>query len=240
MHAERKITICSHKHSFTPYLSLSPYSQTDRMTDRDQIHLLHVGWRNFFPVVLLCQFFALAGNRFWFYILMYLEYNTVVMLCQFFGSGGKWFLTFCTYLVYNTVVRLCQFFGCGGKQLSKCEHVSTKKSYWVTLFDPIADVCIIRPTTLLHCIFLFCIFLLYCADLQFEVQMRILPKDKYRKSCQKCKHRQSHFDFLKNAIPFLYFRETTRQPKYVCRKIQPYSHNRFSKIPRTFYASKIL
>jgi hypothetical protein len=35
----------------------------------------------FFPVVLLCQFLILAGNRFWFYILMYLEYNTVVALC---------------------------------------------------------------------------------------------------------------------------------------------------------------
>ncbi len=33
-HAERKITIHSHKHSFTPYPSLSPYWQTDRMTDR--------------------------------------------------------------------------------------------------------------------------------------------------------------------------------------------------------------
>ncbi len=42
----------------------------------------------FFPVVLLCQFLVLAGNRHWFYILMYLEYNTVVMLCYFFGSGG--------------------------------------------------------------------------------------------------------------------------------------------------------
>ncbi len=35
----------------------------------------------FFPVVLLCQFLVLAGNRFWCYILMYLEYNTVVVLC---------------------------------------------------------------------------------------------------------------------------------------------------------------
>jgi hypothetical protein len=26
----------------------------------------------FFPVVVLCQFLVLAGNRFWFYILMYL------------------------------------------------------------------------------------------------------------------------------------------------------------------------
>ncbi len=33
MHPERKITVHSHKHSFTPYPSLSPYSQTDRITD---------------------------------------------------------------------------------------------------------------------------------------------------------------------------------------------------------------
>ncbi len=68
----------------------------------------------FFPVVLLCQFLVLVGNKCWFYILMDLEYNTVVMLCQFFGSCGKQFLTLRMYLVYNTVVRLRQFFGCGG------------------------------------------------------------------------------------------------------------------------------
>ncbi len=34
MHAERKFTIHSHKHSFTPYPSLSPNRQTDGMTDR--------------------------------------------------------------------------------------------------------------------------------------------------------------------------------------------------------------
>ncbi len=70
-------------------------------------------------VVQLCQFLVLAGNRFWFYILMYLEYNTIVVLYQLFGPGGKQLLTLRTYLVYNTVVRLCQFFGCGGKQFSK-------------------------------------------------------------------------------------------------------------------------
>ncbi len=69
----------------------------------------------FFPVVLLCQFSVLAGKWFWFYILlMYLEYHTVVVLCQFFFSGGYQFLVR-TYSVYNTVVRLCQFFCCGGK-----------------------------------------------------------------------------------------------------------------------------
>jgi hypothetical protein len=32
-HTERKITVCSHKHSFTPYPSLSPYSQMGIMTN---------------------------------------------------------------------------------------------------------------------------------------------------------------------------------------------------------------
>ena len=47
----------------------------------------HFAWAGgtFFPVVLSCQFSVLAGNRFWFYILlMYLEYHTVVVLCWFF------------------------------------------------------------------------------------------------------------------------------------------------------------
>jgi hypothetical protein len=34
---------------------------------------------------------------------------------------------------------------------------------------------LIRPNTLLLCIFLFCIFLLYRADSQIEVQIKILP-----------------------------------------------------------------
>jgi hypothetical protein len=37
----------------------------------------------------------------------------------------------------------------------------------------------IRSNTLLLCIFLFCIFFLYCTDSQVEVQIRILLKDKY-------------------------------------------------------------
>jgi hypothetical protein len=40
---------------------------------------------------------------------------------------------------------------------------------------------------------------LYRADPQVEVQIRILLKDKYRKSSQKCKHQQSHFDFPNNT-----------------------------------------
>ncbi len=51
----------------------------------------------FFPVVLLIQFFVLAGNRFWFYILlMYLEYHTVVVFVSFLNLAGNSFWYVCT------------------------------------------------------------------------------------------------------------------------------------------------
>ena len=60
--------------------SLSPYSQTELRRNE----YTRFAWAGgpFSPAVLLCQFFVLAGNRFWFYILlMYLDYHTVVVLC---------------------------------------------------------------------------------------------------------------------------------------------------------------
>ena len=58
--------------------SLNPYWQTESLTE-SQIHLLRMGWRNLFSS---CQFLVLAGNRFWFFILlMMLEYHTIVVLC---------------------------------------------------------------------------------------------------------------------------------------------------------------
>jgi hypothetical protein len=54
---------------------------TDRQSDREYTRFAWAGG-TFFPVVLLCQFSVLVGNRFWFYVLlMYLEYHTVVVLC---------------------------------------------------------------------------------------------------------------------------------------------------------------
>ena len=61
----------------------------DRITDGETNTLAARGLEELIPVVLLCQFLVLAGNRFWFYILAYLEYKTVVALCSFYGSGGK-------------------------------------------------------------------------------------------------------------------------------------------------------
>jgi hypothetical protein len=56
MHVERKLpfvlinTLLLH----IPLLDLTN-RQTELQAEK-QIHLLHVGWRNFFPVVLLCQY----------------------------------------------------------------------------------------------------------------------------------------------------------------------------------------
>ncbi len=73
---------------------------TDRQNYRQRVKYTHFAWAGgtFFPVVLLCQFSVLAGNRFWFYILlMYLEYHTVVVLCQFFLIW--WEIVFGTYVL---------------------------------------------------------------------------------------------------------------------------------------------
>jgi hypothetical protein len=69
----------------------------------------------FFSVVLLCQFLVLAGNRFWFYILlMYLEYYSCgVVLVFWFWREIVFGVTY--VLVYNTVVWLCHFFVVVGK-----------------------------------------------------------------------------------------------------------------------------
>ncbi len=119
------------------------------------------------------SFLVLAGNSFWCYI----RTQCTIQLCscvRFLVMAGNSSQNESTFLQQNIIGLL--------------------------YYDPINRcVYFIRPNTLLLCIFLFCIFLLYCADPQVEVQIRILLEDKYRKSCQKCKHRQSHFDFLNNA-----------------------------------------
>ncbi len=78
-------------HSGVSYFSVTLFYSTCLALTHGQNHRQRlkytccVGWKNFFPVVLLCQVFVLAQNRCWFYILlMYLEYHTVVVWCQFF------------------------------------------------------------------------------------------------------------------------------------------------------------
>jgi hypothetical protein len=56
MHAEKKITVHSHKHSFTPYPSFSPL-QTDRMTDGETNTLAARGLEEFFFQLWFCVSF---------------------------------------------------------------------------------------------------------------------------------------------------------------------------------------
>ncbi len=73
---------------------------THRQSHRRRNKYTRYAWLEepFFPVVLLCQFSVLVGNRFWFYILfMYLEYHTVVVLCYFFLIWRE--IVFGTYIL---------------------------------------------------------------------------------------------------------------------------------------------
>ncbi len=125
MHAERKITLHSHKHSFPPYPSLSPYSQTDGMMDRGTNTLAVCGLEEIFFHLCCCVSF-----RLWQEIVLggtYLPYQLCRCVFFFVAAGNSFGLhrTFfwlwreivfgVTYLPTIPVVPLCQFFGCGGK-----------------------------------------------------------------------------------------------------------------------------
>ena len=62
MHAERKITVPSHKHSFTPCPSLSPYRQTDGMTDRGMNTLAARGLEELFSICAVVSVFGSGGK----------------------------------------------------------------------------------------------------------------------------------------------------------------------------------
>jgi hypothetical protein len=100
-HAERKITVCSHKHSLTPYPSLSPYRQTDRITDRGTNTLAARGLEEiFFQLCRVSVFFLLRK------IVLLLTYHSSCAIVfgftgQFFGSGGKRFSVLLTYQPYQ-------------------------------------------------------------------------------------------------------------------------------------------
>jgi hypothetical protein len=57
MHAGKKNTVC-HKHSFTPYPSLSPYSQTDGITDGEMNTLAARGLEELFSICAVVSVFG--------------------------------------------------------------------------------------------------------------------------------------------------------------------------------------
>ncbi len=104
-----------------------------------------------------------------------LEYNTVVVLCQFLVLAGNSFLC---YVSTQCMIQLCgcvSFSVMAGNSSQNENTFLQKNLIGLFFYDLLADVCFfIRPNTLLLCISLFCILLLYRTDPQVEVHIRIL------------------------------------------------------------------
>jgi hypothetical protein len=84
MHADRKITAPSGKHSFTLYPSLSPYKWTDRQNDGETNTLAAHGLEELFPLLCHCvSFLVVMGNSFWCYL------PTSCAIVSVFGCDGK-------------------------------------------------------------------------------------------------------------------------------------------------------
>ncbi len=116
MHAERKVTVHSHKHSFTPYPSLSPYSQTDGMTDRERNTLAVHGLEELFAQLCCCVSFLVSGGKWVLVLLTYLsrvQYSCSVVLVFWFWQEIVFGITYVLSLQYTCAV--VSFFGCGGK-----------------------------------------------------------------------------------------------------------------------------
>ncbi len=99
-HAERKITVRSYKHSFTPYPSLSPYPPTDGMTDGETNTLTARGLEELFSSCAVVSVFQLwqeivSGVTYLPYQLCHCVFfwlqQEIGLGCsdQFFGCGGK-------------------------------------------------------------------------------------------------------------------------------------------------------
>jgi hypothetical protein len=176
---ERKITFCSHKHTFTPYPSLSPYSWTDRITDRETNTLAARGLEDFFSsCAIVPVFFVVAGNSF----RCYLPTIPVVLLClvaqvSFLVVGGKSFR--CYLLTDHTSCAVVSVFWFRWQIVFGCT-VSKKDSYLVSLRE--------------------------------------------RGSASKCVY------FVRSNTLLLWIS--------LCMDLHPYSHDYFSKISRTYFASR--
>ncbi len=108
------------------------------------MHLLRVGWRNIFPVVLLCLFLFVAKQ-----FQVILTYHTscsivsffllrreIVFSCtgQFLGCGGKQFQVLLPYLSYHTSYAVVSVFWLR-REIVFGYSVSKKDSYLVSLIE---------------------------------------------------------------------------------------------------------
>jgi hypothetical protein len=95
--------------------------------------------------MLLCQFLVLAGNRFWFYILLYLEYSTVVMLCLFFLFWREIVFDITYVLNVQCSCAVVSGFWLWREIVLKMRtHFYKKNLIGLPYYDPIANVCIYK------------------------------------------------------------------------------------------------
>jgi hypothetical protein len=151
----------------------------------------------FFPVVLLCQF-----------LVMVVTYLCTLSTIQLWCCVSFWFwreIVFGVMYLFSVQYscEVVSVFWLWWEIVLKMRTPFYKKSYCVTcLWSASRCLFFIRPNTLLLCIFLFCINLLYRTDPQVEAQIRKLLNNKY-KIVSIMEHWQSHFDSLKMTIQFL-------------------------------------
>ncbi len=143
MHAERKITVRSHKHSFTPYPSLSPYRQTDRITDRGTNTLAARGLEELFFQLCCCVSFW-----FWREIDFGFTYLCIWSTIQLWCFVSFWFwreivfgVTYVLSVKYSCAV--VSVFLLWREIVFKMRMRFYKKNLIGLLhYDPVADVCI--------------------------------------------------------------------------------------------------
>ncbi len=130
-HAEWKITVCSHKHSFTPYPSLSPYRQTDGMTTRGTNTLAAHGLEE--PFFQLCC----CVSVFWFWqeigvgvtYVLRAQYSCCVVLVFWFWQEIVFGFAYVLSVQYSCVV--VSVFWLWRERVLMW---SKKNSFWVSLF----------------------------------------------------------------------------------------------------------
>ncbi len=131
MHAKRKITVCSHKHFFTPYPSLSPYSQMDRITDGGMNTLAARGLEEPFFQFCCCVSF------FWFW--WEIGFGVTDVLRVQYSCGVVLFFLFLREIVFCFAYVLHVRYSCAVVSVfwlwrERVFGWSKKNSYWISLF----------------------------------------------------------------------------------------------------------
>ncbi len=139
MHPDRKITIPSCKHSFTLYLSLSPYWWTDRQAEWWRNEYTCCAWAGgtFFQLCCCVSFWFWREIGFGVTYVLRVQYSCGIVLVFWFWQETVFGITYILRVQYSCAV--VSVFWLWREIVLKMRTpfdflcaVSTKKSYWVT------------------------------------------------------------------------------------------------------------